>query len=63
MEELELFCQHFPGQPSRARGYEDTLTVEQVANAFTVYPSLSGSTAEGARQLHIRKRDGAGAGS
>jgi hypothetical protein len=30
-EQLELFCQHLPGQPSRARGYEDTLTVEQVA--------------------------------
>ncbi|MBV6696570.1 NAD(P)H-quinone dehydrogenase [Kitasatospora aureofaciens] len=32
------------------------LTVEQVASAFTVYPSVSGSTAEAARQLHIRKR-------
>jgi hypothetical protein len=30
-EQLELFCQHLPGQPSRARGYDDTLTVEQVA--------------------------------
>ncbi len=38
---------------------DNNLTVEQVASAFTVYPSLSGSTAEGARQLHIRKRDGA----
>jgi len=28
------------------------LTVDQVANAFTVYPSLSGSTAEAARRLH-----------
>lgn len=35
---------------------DNSLTVEQVANAFTVYPSLSGSTAEAARQLHIRKR-------
>ncbi|MEV6974336.1 NAD(P)H-quinone dehydrogenase [Kitasatospora sp. NPDC093806] len=34
------------------------LTVEQVASAFTVYPSVSGSTAEAARQLHIRKREG-----
>ncbi|WP_380278990.1 NAD(P)H-quinone dehydrogenase [Kitasatospora purpeofusca] len=33
------------------------LTVEQVASAFTVYPSVSGSTAEAARQLHIRKRE------
>ncbi|WP_034088576.1 NAD(P)H-quinone dehydrogenase [Streptacidiphilus albus] len=35
---------------------ELNLTVEQVANAFTVYPSVSGSIAEAARQLHIRKR-------
>ena len=28
------------------------LTVDQVAEAFTVYPSLSGSVAEAARQLH-----------
>jgi dihydrolipoamide dehydrogenase len=28
------------------------LTVDQIANAFTVYPSLSGSLAEAARQLH-----------
>jgi pyruvate/2-oxoglutarate dehydrogenase complex dihydrolipoamide dehydrogenase (E3) component len=33
-----------------------SLTVEQVAGAFTVYPSVSGSIAEAARQLHIRKR-------
>jgi pyruvate/2-oxoglutarate dehydrogenase complex dihydrolipoamide dehydrogenase (E3) component len=32
------------------------LTVEQVSGAFTVYPSVSGSIAEAARQLHIRKR-------
>ncbi|MEV4616517.1 NAD(P)H-quinone dehydrogenase [Kitasatospora sp. NPDC049258] len=36
---------------------DNNLTVEQVASAFTVYPSLSGSTAEAARQLHIRKRE------
>ena len=30
------------------------LTVDQVADAFTVYPSLSGSVAEAARQLHHR---------
>ncbi|MFI9269149.1 NAD(P)H-quinone dehydrogenase [Kitasatospora sp. NPDC052896] len=35
---------------------DNNLTVEQVASAFTVYPSVSGSTAEAARQLHIRKR-------
>ncbi|MGA4543317.1 NAD(P)H-quinone dehydrogenase [Uniformispora flossi] len=32
------------------------LTVDQVANAFTVYPSLSGSLAEAARRLHRRDR-------
>ncbi|WP_328996647.1 NAD(P)H-quinone dehydrogenase [Kribbella sp. NBC_01245] len=30
------------------------LTVDQVANAFTVYPSVSGSVAEAARRLHLR---------
>jgi len=31
-----------------------TLTVDQVAQAFTVYPSLTGSVAEAARRLHRR---------
>ncbi len=35
---------------------DNNLTVEQVASAFTVYPSVSGSIAEAARQLHVRKR-------
>ncbi|MFD2082141.1 dihydrolipoamide dehydrogenase [Actinopolymorpha cephalotaxi] len=30
------------------------LTVDQLAHAFTVYPSLSGSIAEAARRLHVR---------
>jgi NAD(P)H dehydrogenase (quinone) len=30
------------------------LTVDQVAHTFTVYPSLSGSVAEAARQLYER---------
>ncbi|WP_211125155.1 NAD(P)H-quinone dehydrogenase [Streptomyces yatensis] len=34
---------------------DNNLTVEQIAKAFTVYPSLSGSVAEVARQLHTRK--------
>ncbi|MBY6302953.1 NAD(P)H-quinone dehydrogenase [Streptomyces clavuligerus] len=34
---------------------DNNLTVEQIANAFTVYPSLSGSIAEVARQLQTRK--------
>lgn len=33
---------------------EASLTVDQVARAFTVYPSLSGSVAEAARRLHLR---------
>ncbi|MGH1553701.1 FAD-dependent oxidoreductase [Streptomyces sp. L7] len=37
---------------------DNNLTVEQIANAFTVYPSLSGSIAEVARQLHTRKATG-----
>ncbi|WP_406862736.1 NAD(P)H-quinone dehydrogenase [Streptomyces sp. HUAS MG47] len=39
---------------------DNNLTVEQIANAFTVYPSLSGSIAEVARQLHTRKLAGEG---
>jgi dihydrolipoamide dehydrogenase len=39
---------------------DNNLTVEQIANAFTVYPSLSGSIAETARQLHNSKIRGAG---
>ncbi|MGH3496142.1 MAG: NAD(P)H-quinone dehydrogenase [Nocardioidaceae bacterium] len=30
------------------------LTADQVAHAFTVYPSMSGSVAEAARRLHVR---------
>ncbi|WP_129843961.1 NAD(P)H-quinone dehydrogenase [Streptomyces sp. RFCAC02] len=37
---------------------DNSLTVEQIAKAFTVYPSLSGSIAEAARQLHTRKAVG-----
>ncbi|MFJ6746932.1 MULTISPECIES: NAD(P)H-quinone dehydrogenase [unclassified Streptomyces] len=38
-----------------ALAVDNNLTVEQIASAFTVYPSLSGSIAEVARQLHTRK--------
>ncbi|MCM2577877.1 NAD(P)H-quinone dehydrogenase [Streptomyces meridianus] len=41
-----------------ALAVDNNLTVEQMANAFTVYPSLSGSIAEVARQLHTRKTQG-----
>jgi dihydrolipoamide dehydrogenase len=30
------------------------LTVDQMAQSFTVYPSVSGSIAEAARRLHLR---------
>ncbi|MDO5736189.1 MAG: NAD(P)H-quinone dehydrogenase [Propionibacteriaceae bacterium] len=33
------------------------LTVDHVAQAFTVYPSLSGSIAEAARRLHVERPD------
>ena len=33
---------------------EQKLTVDQLAHTFTVYPSLTGSIAEAARQLHLR---------
>jgi dihydrolipoamide dehydrogenase len=35
-----------------ALAVEQTLTVDDLAGAFTVYPSLTGSIAEAARQLH-----------
>ena len=36
-----------------ALAVEHRLTVDQVARAFTVYPSLSGSIADAARAMHI----------
>ena len=33
---------------------DQRLTVDQLAQTFTVYPSLTGSIAEAARQLHHR---------
>ena len=55
-EQLRLFVQHLPGQRTRVRGYEDMLTVEQVAammpsathavgsrNGFYLGHTLSGS--------------------
>lgn len=37
-----------------ALAVQTKLTVDQVSGAFTVYPSMSGSIAEAARQLHTR---------
>jgi dihydrolipoamide dehydrogenase len=36
-----------------ALAVEHRLTVDQVARAFTVYPSLTGSISEAARAMHI----------
>jgi dihydrolipoamide dehydrogenase len=33
---------------------QESLTVDQLAHTFTIYPSLTGSIAEAARQLHLR---------
>ena len=37
-----------------ALAVDQKLTVDQMAHTFTVYPSLTGSIAEAARQLHPR---------
>jgi dihydrolipoamide dehydrogenase len=39
---------------SLAIAVDQQLSVDQLANSFTVYPSLSGSIAEAARRLHLR---------
>ena len=33
------------------------LTVDQMASTFTIYPSITGSITEAARQLHLAVRD------
>ena len=35
---------------------QNALTVDQLAHTFTIYPSLSGSITEAARQLHLAER-------
>jgi dihydrolipoamide dehydrogenase len=35
---------------------QNALTVDQLAHTFTIYPSLSGSVTEAARQLHLAER-------
>ena len=39
-----------------ALAVEKKLTVDDLAETFTVYPSLSGSIAEAARKLHTRSK-------
>jgi hypothetical protein len=66
-DQLELFCQHLPGQRTRVAGYDDTLTVEQVAammptgahevgsaTGFYLGHTLSGS----ARPVRFNLREG-----
>jgi dihydrolipoamide dehydrogenase len=36
---------------------QNGLTVDQLAHTFTIYPSISGSVTEAARQLHLTVRD------
>ena len=66
-EQLQLFCQHLPGQRTRVAGYDDTLTTEQVAammptasheagsaTGFYLGHTLSGS----ARPVRLHLREG-----
>ena len=39
---------------------QNALTVDQLAHTFTIYPSLSGSITEAARQLHLAESTGGG---
>lgn len=42
-DQLELFCQHLPGQRTRVSGYDDTLTTEQVAAMVPIASHAVGS--------------------
>jgi hypothetical protein len=42
-DQLPLFAQHLPGQRTRVRGYDDTLTVEQVAAMMPIATHAAGS--------------------
>ena len=42
-EQLQLFCQHLPGQRTRVAGYDDTLTTEQVAAMMPTASHEAGS--------------------
>jgi hypothetical protein len=42
-DQLELFCQHLPGQRTRLSGYDDTLTAEQVAAMVPIATHSVGS--------------------
>jgi hypothetical protein len=66
-DQLQLFCQHLPGQRTRVAGYDDTLTAEQLAammptatheagsaTGFYLGHTLSGST----RPVRLNLREG-----
>jgi hypothetical protein len=66
-DQLQLFCQHLPGQRTHVAGYDDTLTTEQVAammptagheagsaDGFYLGHTLSGS----ARPVRLHLREG-----
>jgi NAD(P)H dehydrogenase (quinone) len=36
---------------------QNSLSVDQLAQTFTIYPSISGSITEAARQLHLATKD------
>ncbi|HVR04596.1 MAG TPA: ATP-binding protein [Solirubrobacteraceae bacterium] len=42
-DQLQLFCQHLPGQRTRVTGYDDTLTTEQVAAMMPTATHRAGS--------------------
>ncbi len=42
-DQLQLFCQHLPGQRTRVAGYDDTLTGEQVAAMMPTATHAAGS--------------------
>jgi hypothetical protein len=44
-DQLQLFCQHLPGQRTRVAGYDDTLTAEQVAAMMPTAAHEVGSAA------------------
>ena len=42
-DQLELFCQHLPGQRTRVRGYDDMLTLKQAAALMPTGAHVAGS--------------------
>ncbi len=66
-DQLQLFCQHLPGQRTRVAGYDDTLTAEQVAAMMPTASHEAGSPrgfylghtlTASARPLRLHLREG-----